>query len=196
MTYYSTKICILGSSNVGKSSLMHRIVEDKFNERAEPTIGASFNTYIYFDNFVNQKLEIWDTAGQERYSSLAPLYYRNSHVAILVASTDLFDTSLDKVIYYIEKLKSDEPKIKFLFVLNKSDEITVDEADIMIAKFHLEIKSHTTDDVIIKTSAKTGIGCDEIIDHIKLLINKKEIIPTCPETIINLIKKKEDKKCC
>ena len=30
------------------------------------------------------KFEIWDTAGQERYHSLAPMYYRGAHVAIVV----------------------------------------------------------------------------------------------------------------
>lgn len=30
------------------------------------------------------KFEIWDTAGQERYNSLAPMYYRGAHIAIVV----------------------------------------------------------------------------------------------------------------
>jgi len=30
------------------------------------------------------KFEIWDTAGQERYNSLAPMYYRGAHAALVV----------------------------------------------------------------------------------------------------------------
>lgn len=30
------------------------------------------------------KFEIWDTAGQERYNSLAPMYYRGAHAAVIV----------------------------------------------------------------------------------------------------------------
>lgn len=30
------------------------------------------------------KFEIWDTAGQERYNSLAPMYYRGAHAAVVV----------------------------------------------------------------------------------------------------------------
>ena len=30
------------------------------------------------------KFQIWDTAGQERYHSLAKMYYRDAHCAILV----------------------------------------------------------------------------------------------------------------
>jgi small GTP-binding protein len=30
------------------------------------------------------KFEIWDTAGQERYHSLAPMYYRSAHAALVV----------------------------------------------------------------------------------------------------------------
>lgn len=31
-----------------------------------------------------RRLQIWDTAGQERYKSLAPMYYRSAHAAVVV----------------------------------------------------------------------------------------------------------------
>ena len=30
------------------------------------------------------KLSVWDTAGQERFHALGPIYYRDSHGAVLV----------------------------------------------------------------------------------------------------------------
>mmetsp|Transcript_38871 Transcript_38871/g.28752 ORF Transcript_38871/g.28752 Transcript_38871/m.28752 type:complete len:90 (+) Transcript_38871:138-407(+) len=30
------------------------------------------------------KLQVWDTAGQEKYRSIAPIYYRDAHAAIIV----------------------------------------------------------------------------------------------------------------
>lgn len=33
---------------------------------------------------VSLRFEIWDTAGQEKYRSVAPLYYRGAHAALLV----------------------------------------------------------------------------------------------------------------
>lgn len=38
---------------------------------------------MMFDDQV-VKYEIWDTAGQERYHSLAPMYYRSTHAAVVV----------------------------------------------------------------------------------------------------------------
>jgi len=35
-------------------------------------------------NDATVKFEIWDTAGQERYHSLAPMYYRGAHAAVVV----------------------------------------------------------------------------------------------------------------
>jgi small GTP-binding protein len=45
---------------------------------------AAFLTQTVSLNDTTVKFEIWDTAGQERYHSLAPMYYRGAHAAIVV----------------------------------------------------------------------------------------------------------------
>jgi len=79
------KMVLLGDTNVGKSSIVARLVKNEFAEfSCNPTIGASFSTHSV--NLVDRVVtfEIWDTAGQEYYRSLTPLYYRGAHVAIIV----------------------------------------------------------------------------------------------------------------
>lgn len=39
-----TKLVLLGESAVGKTSVVHRFVQDEFQENREPTIGAAFLT--------------------------------------------------------------------------------------------------------------------------------------------------------
>ena len=39
-----TKLVLLGEAAVGKTSLVHRFVQDDFQENREPTIGAAFLT--------------------------------------------------------------------------------------------------------------------------------------------------------
>lgn len=106
----SRKLVLLGESAVGKSSLVLQFVKGQFDDYRESTIGsfypcsplvvhradgdhtwtmlgAAFLTQtvrVEGNNFI--KFEIWDTAGQERYKSLAPMYYRNAHSAIVVRS--------------------------------------------------------------------------------------------------------------
>jgi small GTP-binding protein len=75
------KVVTLGSSGVGKTSLMVRYVKETFTLDEASTIGASFLKKKEGESVV---FEIFDTAGQERYESLAPLYYRSAQVAIII----------------------------------------------------------------------------------------------------------------
>ncbi|WFD46979.1 Vacuolar protein sorting-associated protein 21 [Malassezia furfur] len=79
-----TKLVLLGEAAVGKTSVVHRFVQDDFQENREPTIGAAFLTQRcrLEDRLI--KFEIWDTAGQERFHSLAPMYYRNAQASAVV----------------------------------------------------------------------------------------------------------------
>merc|ERR1719408_820598 len=80
----TVKLVLLGDTRVGKSSTVIRFVKDEFDEYRYPTIGATFLTQsVNLADYV-VKFEIWDTAGQEKYRSLAPLYYRGAHAALVV----------------------------------------------------------------------------------------------------------------
>lgn len=48
------------------------------------SILAAFLTQTLEVDGDTMKFEIWDTAGQERYHSLAPMYYRGAHAALVV----------------------------------------------------------------------------------------------------------------
>ncbi|KAF5280472.1 hypothetical protein FQR65_LT03281 [Abscondita terminalis] len=80
----TSKAVILGDQGVGKTSLVLRYVEHKYNNPTSPTIGASYFSCSIPVEDVILKLQIWDTAGQERFRSMAPLFYRNSNAALLV----------------------------------------------------------------------------------------------------------------
>ncbi|XP_035231156.1 ras-related protein Rab-7a-like [Stegodyphus dumicola] len=78
------KVIILGDSGVGKTSLMNRFVNKKFNCAYKATIGADFLTR---DITVDDKvvtLQIWDTVGQEKFQSLGVAFYRGADCVILV----------------------------------------------------------------------------------------------------------------
>jgi len=84
MSVTEIKLCLIGDSGVGKSSLVQRFVHDTFNPNLESTIGASFMTKTLIYDNRTFKFQIWDTAGQERYRALAPMYYRGAGAAIIV----------------------------------------------------------------------------------------------------------------
>ncbi|XP_071815122.1 ras-related protein Rab-22A-like [Apostichopus japonicus] len=84
LTFREVKVCLLGDSGVGKSSIVQRFVANTYHDSIAPTIGASFMGKTLQVGDMTCKFQIWDTAGQEKYRGLAPMYYRNAGAAIIV----------------------------------------------------------------------------------------------------------------
>ncbi|KAK0401867.1 hypothetical protein QR680_016016 [Steinernema hermaphroditum] len=83
---YTLKILILGDSCVGKSNLVLRLCEDRFDEKLQFTIGLDFKSRVFNVNGDKVLAKIIDTAGQERFHSLTPSTYRNLDGVALVYS--------------------------------------------------------------------------------------------------------------
>ncbi|PWZ00442.1 ras-domain-containing protein [Testicularia cyperi] len=100
------KVVILGSQGVGKTSLVHRYTSGQFTVASVPsTIGASFLTKkLIVEEGVKVRLQLWDTAGQERFRSMAPMYYRGSHAAVIVYDITSMSSFMD-VQTWIEELR-------------------------------------------------------------------------------------------
>ena len=84
------KILIIGDTSIGKTSLIHRYISNKFSEDINSSIGLDYKekmVQISSDNKV--VLRLWDTAGSEKFRSIAQSYFRNSDGIILC-----FDTSI------------------------------------------------------------------------------------------------------
>jgi small GTP-binding protein len=71
------KVVLLGTTGVGKSSLVLRYVTSQFHPHSESTIGAAFMSKMTLmklkckdgdgqDTSKIVKFQIWDTAGQEK----------------------------------------------------------------------------------------------------------------------------------
>lgn len=75
---YLFKFVLIGDAFVGKSCLMARFVDDKFEPATEPTIGVEFGTRTVPISGHFVKIQIWDTAGQENYHSITRSYFKGS----------------------------------------------------------------------------------------------------------------------
>jgi small GTP-binding protein len=76
------KVVLVGDTRVGKTCILTRLTQGVFRDSAA-TVGAAFQTHTVTTQYGARTLQIWDTAGQEKYRSLAPMYYRSAHIAIL-----------------------------------------------------------------------------------------------------------------
>jgi Ras-related protein Rab-1A len=79
-------VTLVGNSAVGKSCILQRLIEGRFNNYPyKATIGVEFDTFMFkMDDKKYIKLQIWDTAGQERFRSVTSTFYRGSKIVIIV----------------------------------------------------------------------------------------------------------------
>ena len=81
---YVFRVLLIGDSGTGKSSLLLRFTENKFNDYHAATIGVDFRIRTVFVNNRVIKLQIWDTAGLERFRTITNAYYRNVDIIMIV----------------------------------------------------------------------------------------------------------------
>ena len=78
------KIIFLGDQYVGKSSILNRFYQDKFEPDYQATIGLDFHSKNVDINGNSVRLLLYDTAGQEKFKSLIPMYIRDANIIIVV----------------------------------------------------------------------------------------------------------------
>jgi Ras-related protein Rab-1A len=121
---YLCKAIMIGDSGVGKSSLMRRFCDDKYDEGFLSTIGVDFSikTMSVGDDSKTLKLQIWDCAGQERFRSIVNSYYRGSHIVICVYDITDRDSLMGSMKKWLEDVNryASENIVKVL-VGNKCD---------------------------------------------------------------------------
>ncbi|XP_055506716.1 ras-related protein Rab-21 [Leucoraja erinacea] len=164
---YSFKVVLLGEGCVGKTSLVLRYCENKFNDKHITTLQASFLTKKLNIGGKRVNIAIWDTAGQERFHALGPIYYRDSNGAILVYDiTD--EDSFQKVKSWVKELrKMLGNDISLCIVGNKLDL----EKDRHVAVEEAEMYAESVGAKHFHTSAKLNKGIEELfLDLCKRMI--------------------------
>jgi small GTP-binding protein len=81
---HSFKFIVIGTSGVGKTCLLKRLVDGRFAGEDVPTIGAEYVSKIEQIDGQPIRLQIWDTAGQEKFRAIAKSYFRHAVGVILV----------------------------------------------------------------------------------------------------------------
>eukprot|EP00053_Salpingoeca_punica_P011721 m.104448 g.104448 ORF g.104448 m.104448 type:complete len:233 (+) comp15758_c0_seq1:191-889(+) len=157
------KLCLLGDTSVGKSSIMLRYVSDAFSASQQTTIGASFMTKAMTVRGQLCKFQIWDTAGQEKYRGLAPMYYRGAAVAIFVYDITREQTfeGMKKWVKEVRSLIS-SPDLVICVVGNKLDL----EAQRQVPRSTGEAYAESVQGLFIETSALTAVNVAELFANI------------------------------
>ena len=165
------KICIIGESGVGKTSLINRFTKDKFSNKYRITVGAdlfSHDMNVDGDNFSLQVYynQIWDTAGQEKFQSIGSAFYRGSDACVLV-----YDVTSTQSLEKLENWKKEFinqggidniDKFPFIVVGNKADRNDKTVNQEAVASFC----ENNGGMKYFETSAKEGSGILEAMEEV------------------------------
>lgn len=163
------KVIILGDSGVGKTSLMHRYVNDKYSQQYKATIGADFLTkeVIVNDDKV-ATMQVWDTAGQERFQSLGVAFYRGADCCVLVydvtnaKSFDNIKSWRDE--FLVHANVSSPETFPFVILANKVD---VEESKKVVSSRSAQELAKSLGNVpLFFTSAKDAINIQDAFEEI------------------------------
>ena len=163
----SNKIVIIGDTNVGKTCIIERLINNKFGN-TKSTIGAS-HTDIKIKGI---NLNIWDTAGQERFRSMINMYYKGSK-CIVICYDITEENSFNNVKNWLSEIEKNVNGIFIILVGNKCDlndnrKISYENAESFAKENNM---------FYIETSAKNNVNVNKLFDIIAdkiALINKDE----------------------
>ena len=199
----SIKSTLIGNSGVGKTCIIKRYSENKFNPQELTSSGGSYSQKILKINNKTIQLEIWDTAGQEQYRSLGRHFYKNAYIVCLVYDITNKESFNDLKEWYSDLKMYGEEFTVVAIVGNKSDcyeneEVKEDEAK----EYAKSINAN-----YFLVSAKTGDNIEYMFDNLV----KKYLGPEFMAKINKTIKdrgevakivrdieggKQKKKKCC
>lgn len=114
------KVVVAGDGTVGKTSLVRRFCEGKFEVTRVATIGVDFQTKLVELPDRTVKLSIWDMAGQDRFQVIRPGFYRGSRAAALVYDVTAPD-SFANLARWQQEINEVVPEQPFVVVGNKID---------------------------------------------------------------------------
>eukprot|EP01023_Acetabularia_acetabulum_P037403 TRINITY_DN35452_c0_g1_i1.p2 TRINITY_DN35452_c0_g1~~TRINITY_DN35452_c0_g1_i1.p2 ORF type:complete len:205 (+),score=42.53 TRINITY_DN35452_c0_g1_i1:213-827(+) len=158
------KILLVGDSGVGKSAILLRFANDKFEEQMASTIGVDFKLKYMEVNGKRIKLTIWDTAGQERFRTLTSSYYRGAQGIIFVydvCNKDSFSNLGNLWLREVNQYSTVPDAVK-LAVGNKIDL----EESRQVSKKEGQIFSRSNGCLFVETSAKTNVAVAQAFEEL------------------------------
>ena len=161
MTENNIKVLFLGESGVGKSSLIVRYFDDKFEENIIPTRTTSFLTKKINNGGKEYKFDIYDTPGSQNLRPLTRIFMKDVKIIALVYDITIKDSFLD-LQYWLDLILESYPETYLILVGNKHD---------LSANRKIKESTGTKFAEIIKAafteiSAKDNYGWKDFLDNV------------------------------
>ena len=155
---HNFKFIVIGSSGVGKTSILKRLIDDQFSPDNVSTIGVEYMSTVVEIDGQAVKLQIWDTAGQEVYRGLAPMYYCNACIAIIVYDVTKPE-QIDSVSYWIDILHQNVGDSVIIGICGNKTDL---ECENKVTNEYVQQHVNCDNAVFMQVSAQTGSGIESL----------------------------------
>ena len=155
------KVVLVGESGVGKTSIINRYLNNKYNENQKSTFAPKFKNKVLNYPEYNKSIsfDIWDTAGQEAYRSITKNFYVNAAIGVMVYDIRNRESFENIKKYWSQQLKdSGVQNIVLAIAGNKCDIFNEEEVSENEARQYAD----SIGAVFQLTSCKENIGIDEL----------------------------------
>jgi small GTP-binding protein len=163
------KVCLLGDFAVGKTSLVRRFVEGRFDDRYLSTIGVKVDRKVLHvpgpSGLVVLSVMLWDLAGGPSIGPVSPSYYRGAAAAVIVCDVTRPET-LDRTAHYAEGFLATNPGAPWILAANK-----VDLAEERLVSEETLARAADAHGVpLFVTSARSGDGVESLFERLGMLL--------------------------
>ena len=157
---WAAKLLLVGEGGVGKTSLLHQLRQETFDDQEDSTHGIAIDTWALKHPTkadVTMQLRTWDFGGQTIYHATHQFFLTNRALFILVWNARLGYEQC-KVSHWLNLIQAKAPQSPVLLVATH-----IDEYDAALPFVDLK---HKYPQIIgnkpCKVSNKTGAGIDEV----------------------------------
>ena len=149
------KICMLGTTAVGKTSLVRRFVESIYSDDYHTSVGVKIDKKPVRVKEKDLTMVLWDIYGADEFQSLR-MDYLNGMSGYLLVADGTRKSTINDALSIQESIAKDFAKSPFVFLLNKCD--LKDEWE---AGADLETQLAKRGWTVMRSSAKTGEAVEE-----------------------------------
>ena len=168
------KVLLVGQGSVGKTCLINRLTDNKYNPNEPQTDGLNITDWKITVNTKPVKLNVWDFGGQEIYHATHQFFLTKRSLYLLVCNCRTSEDE-NRLEYWLKLIESFGDASPVILVGNKCDEQPLDLNRKALRDKYPNIKA------IVETSCESGTGIEKLRSAIHTEISQlKEVYDLLP----------------
>lgn len=159
----TVKICLIGTSGVGKTCIIKRFNDDIFDHETVSTEGGSYSVKKVTINNKVVQCDVWDTAGQEKFHSITRLFYKDAYIVCLVYDITNYESFKELKEKWYDDLKKNGEKYTVIGIVGNKSDLYIQE---QVKEEEARQYAETIGALFMQVSAKTGDNINLLFENL------------------------------